>query len=98
MRSPKADDGVDNRRGVNRGAAVDDGNKDSVLLAVVAAKQDGRLLKDPFFCFFFKAHLNDRLGYSLNRVVTGEGDQTSKRQRKGVENLGTSVQPCGRIH
>lgn len=34
---PESDDGVDNCRRVHRGAAVDDGYEDGILLAVVAA-------------------------------------------------------------
>lgn len=39
LRGPEADDGVDNRGGVHWGAAVDDGDEDSILLTVVATRK-----------------------------------------------------------
>lgn len=37
-------------------------------------------------------------GDLLNRVVTGERNQTPESQWEGVEHLGARIQPGGRIH
>lgn len=39
LRGPEADDGVDNRGRIHRGAAVDDGDEHSILLTVVATRE-----------------------------------------------------------
>lgn len=46
----------------------------------------------------FIVRLCSLCSYSLNRVVTGERDETSKSQGEGVEHLSTCIQPGCWIH